>query len=260
MKQRPAWLQALVLAAACDSPTVDVLVPHGSSPGTSDDGDGSSDGDEPQDDDFAADDLDEPVVFSDCASVLAFALGGERCEDLPEEGCSEEDACTLRAFYCEAGHLYPYTEDRCECVDDLACAPGFLCAGSHCYECEWDVTCEPCPDGQDYLMRNGCPTCQCAPPGQCHDDSACGDGFVCALGSICAEGCSRLDCCVNACSDGSCLEPAPEGCSMDCERPECGNTCLAEACWCDGATGSWQCTAGACDLGLAACFYSAAGL
>jgi hypothetical protein len=262
-------LAMLVLVAGCDSPTVEVLLPRTTPPGSHDDdgdGDGSVDADADDDDelptdDFPADDLEDPVVYTDCESVLAFAQGGERCEDLPEEGCFEEDECSVRAFYCELGQLYPYSEEKCGCVDDLECEPGFLCAGNHCHECAWDQTCDPCPEGQDYLMRNGCPTCQCAPPGQCHDDTECGEGFVCSLGTACAEGCSRLDCCVNACSDGSCPEPAPEGCSMECEdRPECGNLCLAEACWCDGQTGTWQCKAGACDVGIAACFYSAESL
>jgi hypothetical protein len=238
----------LVLLVACDSPSVEVLVPHSDpAPDVTDDGD---------EDTGDSSDPGEPVIYSDCDSVWASAQPYDRCANLPDEGCPLEDECRLEVFYCESGLLFQYAEDKCPCQDDLECGPGYLCAGDHCLLCPDDQECDPCPDGHDYLMRNGCQTCECAPLGECEDDPSCGDGASCALGQRCADGCSRLDCCVNVCSDGSCAELAPEGCAMACERPECGGQCLAEACWCDADTGRWECKEGGCDLVGATCVYT----
>lgn len=122
-------------------------------------------------------------------------------------------------------------------------------------ECPAALDCEACPAGHDYLFRNGCQTCECAPPSHCHEDLDCGDGAFCAPGQRCAEGCDRLECCVNVCSDGACPGPAPEGCAMECAGQSCDGLCVAEGCFCDAFTGSWQCAPGPCEVTPAACFF-----
>ena len=112
------------------------------------------------------------------------------------------------------GVLFLSAEDLCgPCAGDLDCGPEHLCLGESCVACDTTVECPPCPEGQEPLSRNGCPSCTCAPVSECIV-GACPEGLACEPGPVCVEGCQRLDCCSNVCVppplEAVPPEPAPE--------------------------------------------------
>ena len=159
------------LLAACHSPTIDVLVP--SSPASEPDGGEHVDAGD-------AGTSDVTTVYTSCDAVWALAQPYDRCEDL-DDGCLRElDECWVEAYFCEGGLLYPYSENTCQCEDDVDCGEGFYCIENSCYACDADPPCDPCAEGHEFVYRNGCQTCECAPSAQCAEPSPEGCARACA--------------------------------------------------------------------------------
>lgn len=190
-------------------------------------------------------------VYDTCEEVLKTARKGDPCQF--EEQCVAKSECLVETARCVNGVIFfGYEELPCpECTDDLECGGKALCIDGTCQPCEPPSACPSCPDGFTYLSRNDCSTCECGPPSECNTPS-CPDGRTCSLGQVCAEGCQRLDCCANVCSEPGCTEPAPIGCTMPCDDPSCEGRCRAEYCKCDTSTGRWTCAA-TCANETAAC-------
>lgn len=168
------------------------------------------------------------------------------------ETTSSDGCCTVRGT-CAQGRLSATRMDcrpQCEvCGIDFECVYGeAVCNDSRCTPCpELDASCAPCFPGWVPLGRNGCPSCDCAPPSQCSllNPSSCPSPNTCHLGSRCAEGCDAPDCCVNLCTGSQCSGPAPEGCPVSCRiTPDC-SACALEGCVCTpasgGGIGRWTC-------------------
>jgi hypothetical protein len=111
-----------------------------------------------------------------------------------------------------------------------------------CAPCLPTGPCPSCPAGWVPLTRNGCPSCECAPPSQCDifTPGSCPSPNRCYIGQRCAEGCSGPDpCCVNVCSGGDCIPIVWEGCPVACKNLACGE-CMLEQCQCMPG-GTWAC-------------------
>lgn len=202
---------------------------------------------------------DDPITT--CEQVWLTGAPGDPCE---LAGTCERDAptdpmCCIQFAYCRMGELVMDTTcnpDCATCADDHACAPGSaVCNGMACEPCPPDPSgggCTAmCPPGWATLTRNGCPTCECAPPSEC----TAADGTVmcdpngsqlCYPGARYADqGCAPddLGCTANVCSEPGCPAPAPLGCFTACDitNPTCGQ-CATDHCECDPSTGSWSCT------------------
>ena len=143
-----------------------------------------------------------------------------------------------------------------QCADDLMCVYGqSTCQGTTCVPCldaPGGPMCQACPPGWTYLSRNGCPTCECAPPNECEspDGIPCGGDpnspEQCYVGDRYADAaCAPSDsgCRADVCSAPGCSAPAPLGCFTECDPPDppCG-MCATDTCECDPATGAWNCT------------------
>src|SRR5262249_48004256 len=119
-------------------------------------------------------------------------------------GASDPLCCQDIAF-CGAGTLVH--ETKCEsgcskCDFDSDCGFGAaLCDLGRCVACPDLGACAPCPDGWTTLARNGCPSCDCAPPSQCNAKQVCDGLEKCYLGAVCVLGCvPSFDCCANLCA------------------------------------------------------------
>jgi len=213
----------LILIAGCQGPRVEALTATGG--GGGDDGSNGN--------------TESSVDAGACAALLASAKAGDPCDSF-EGACTVERGCVADVVRCVGGVLFFSVADRCApCADDLACAVGSLCLDGLCTECPIPTACPACPEGQAPLARNGCQTCTCAPPTAC-TESSCAPDLTCVRGAICVDDCQRLDCCANVCTLPGCSEPAPLGCTFDCNDPSCEGTCLAETCECNGET--WSCS------------------
>jgi hypothetical protein len=236
MRQTCALLFAPWLLLACQSPTVDALVALDAAAGTRDAGARDAGGSESMHDDATT----EPPLFVECSEVFDRAHAGDACK--LEKECSLALKCTRHVARCVNGVLFFSNEDSCsDCKDDTDCGAQLLCVENHCSDCPVPKNCPACPGDYKYLTRNGCQTCECGPVPECRSQAECASPYTCVLGAYCAQGCSRLDCCVNACADLGCPEPAPLGCLMSCDEQSCGGLCKAEACYCDLETKSWVC-------------------
>jgi len=199
---------------------------------------------EPSQDVLSTPPPDTVRVYATCENVFADGRKGDACK--LETDCMQKSECLVETARCVNGLLFfAYEELPCpECLDDTNCGPKALCIDGVCNACPDTPTCPGCPEGWVPLSRNDCATCECGPPTQCVDNAACGaGGLECAIGQVCAEGCQRLDCCANVCSEPGCKGGAPVGCAMKCEDPACGGNCRAEACKCDPTSGTWVCAA-----------------
>ena len=191
--------------------------------------------------------LELPAIL-DCDAARIGADGDrctltERClwsEPGPEGGC-----CTTRAT-CEGLSLEVDTGcgDACgACSLDRDCPFGeAFCLRDRCAPCPDTRPCPPCPEGWVPLERNGCPSCECAPPSQCDvlTPGSCPSPNRCYIGERCAEGCELFDCCVNVCSNADCVPIVWEGCPITCSTiPGCGS-CALEQCECLPG-GTWVC-------------------
>jgi hypothetical protein len=204
---------------------------------------------------------DDDAILTTCSDVWATGEPDDAC-DLSEPCARDapgDPLCCTQFAYCRMGLLV--MDQTCnpscvQCVDDLSCAPGeATCQGTSCVPCldggPAGQMCAQCPPGWVYLTRNGCQTCQCAPPSECSgpDGIVCGDPNMseqCYMGASYADpGCSPLDpgCRADVCSIPGCAEPAPLGCFTQCDpsNPACG-TCATDTCECDPSTGTWSCT------------------
>jgi hypothetical protein len=185
--------------------------------------------------------LSVPVITT--CELARVAAEGDAC-DLPEPcfqtAASGGGCCTTRET-CRDGGLTVDTGcgSACttQCGPDRDCPYGkAFCQGGLCTPCAGAHDCPACPAGWVRLERNGCPSCDCAPPSQCDvlDPSTCPDPARCYIGGLCAEGCQSFDCCVNVCSVASCFFLAPEGCPLPCRTiPGC-TSCALEQCECIG--------------------------
>lgn len=188
----------------------------------------------------------------DC-EVARLGAQGDACA-LPEpclwtEPSGGTGCCAHRAT-CTNGRLLVETSCSADCElcgHDLDCAFGeeFCAPGpehAECVPCLPAGPCPPCPGGWVPLQRNGCPSCECAPPKQCEifEPASCPSPDRCYIGQRCAEGCSGIDCCVNVCSGGDCVPIVWEGCPVACSAtPGCGS-CALEGCTCMPG-GQWAC-------------------
>lgn len=196
-----------------------------------------------------ADVLTDGTPLTSCADVPGRTSDTQACIfsgvcALPDR---TDPACCQTIATCVGGTLAltPYCEPGCAtCADDRACAPGRqLCDGNQCVDCPDASMCPPCPSGLAPLVRNGCPTCTCAPASECGLDPTTCPGEECYPGIVCAPGCMPGDpsCCANVCAAPGCPSPAPLGCDTTCSPAEMCSTCVTGACDC--VMGQWQCTA-----------------
>jgi hypothetical protein len=203
---------------------------------------------------------DAPVTT--CDQVWASGAPGDPCTlTAPCERDSPDDpSCCFDYAYCRMGELVMDTTcnpDCSSCVDDHSCVAGAAtCDGMTCTPCPPigpGQLCPPCPANWINLTRNGCPTCECAPPNECapgpDGTSGCNmdpNGDQCYQGERFADpGCAPDDagCFANVCSMPGCTSPAPLGCFTACDpttMPPC-QMCATTACECDPATGAWTC-------------------
>ena len=199
---------------------------------------------------------DGALPIEDCDGVWQRGANGFPCDfagTCVREAPPDPMCCTSFA-YCRMGELVldvACNPDCAPCADDSACEYGAAtCDGQACVPCT--VTnpdgsmCPTCPPGWAPLTRNGCATCQCAPPNECD----LGGGMMCdpidPTNGVCYAGANQIDGCVpgdagcaaNVCSRAGCQEPAPLGCFMDCMGMPC-QQCASTACECDGS--QWVC-------------------
>lgn len=202
---------------------------------------------------------DAAVDVTTCDQAFAAAAGSScaLADVCVRRGVSDPVCCRDLAF-CSDG-LLRRTEE-CEelcapCELDRQCPIGeAICDGTRCRPCPDTATCPACPEGWARLERNGCATCDCAPPSECVVPDGCEAPQVCYVGSVCARGCDDpLRCCANVCAaaDPPCARPAPLGCEMRCPAELGCASCAAAACACEA--GTWRCRA-QCAGGSPACF------
>ncbi len=215
---------------------------------------------------------DAPVLtagptLTTCAQVEARANDLQPCDF--DGVCSWSDpvnpdgttCCTYFAVCAEQRLVIePMCAPGCQaCMTDGNCPSGEAwCTGSTCTACPPPDMCPPCPMGTVPIVRNGCPTCTCAPASECIDPASCDApvGEQCYRGQVCSDGCAPGDagCCANVCAAPGCSEPAPQGCRMDCLMdPNCPQ-CMATDCVC--TNGLWSCTPVCSDV-VGPCFLAA---
>ncbi|MBL8950333.1 MAG: hypothetical protein JNK82_06130 [Myxococcaceae bacterium] len=177
--------------------------------------------------------------YTDCQTALDLGQVGEPCSGITACSRTLEPCCTEK-LEC-AGIITSYTRscDDCQpCAGDAMCAEQTLCLSNRCEPCPRVThTCPMCPNGLVPFDRNGCSTCDCAPPSSC---PSCTPGGTCAPSAYCASGCVGPGCCVEQCSVPGCDGPNPEGCSTDCDGVSCPGSCVATGCTCAGP--GWSCT------------------
>jgi hypothetical protein len=154
--------------------------------------------------------------------------------------------CCQDIVFCGGGQLVH--ETKCDplcskCGFDADCPfAKAICDLGRCVACPDPGACAACPAGWTTLQRNGCPTCDCAPPSQCGPDGSCPGDQKCYVGAVCVPGCiPGYDCCANVCAgvNPPCSMPAPLGCNMKCPVELGCGLCAAASCFCE--QGSWTC-------------------
>jgi hypothetical protein len=195
---------------------------------------------------------ERPVLWisevSSCEEAL-LAPAGTPCSfaGMCFRAWSSGSGCCTHSAYCGASGLVVETScnsDCAACTDDRDCIKGAsICTAQRCTLCPVLPSCPQCPNGWQRLERNGCPTCDCAPPSECvpTDPNSCVSDELCYTGAHCTAGCAPGDdCCTNVCSAQGCQGPAPLGCLKTCtNNPQC-QQCAAQSCECVG--GNWVCT------------------
>ena len=202
---------------------------------------------------------DDGIIRS-CDEAWALGATGVPCDF---DGSCVRDSpadpmCCTQFAYCRVDELVidlTCNPDCAPCADDTSCAYGAaICEGNACEPCPIDpdgmLNCAPCPFGWDYLTRNGCLTCECAPASECAlPGESCDPNLmeICYPGRHRVDGCAPTDpgCAANVCSRTGCGDPgggldtAPLGCFMPCSGlPNC-QQCASTACECEG--GQWLC-------------------
>jgi hypothetical protein len=164
---------------------------------------------------------------------------------------SPSDAmCCTDTAYCLATGLvvsHDCNPDCSPCADDSQCKHGAaICNGTVCEPCPLSP-CMACPAGWVYLSRNGCTTCDCAPPSTCNTGpSTCPAAVsMCYTGADCATGCTpgTPGCCSDQCGIPGCAGPIPVGCIATCTQAQTSSgctTCATDHCTC--TLGAWHCT------------------
>lgn len=191
--------------------------------------------------------LEVPRI-TDC-DLARIGAEGDACT-LPEpclwsEPAADGGCCTTRAT-CRGGRLS--LDVGCgqacrDCGREADCPFGIaFCLGNQCAPCPDTEPCAPCPTGWVPLERNGCPSCECAPPSQCDvfAPGTCPSPNRCYIGAFCAEGCDSIDCCVNVCSGADCIPLVFEGCPVPCSATPGCSQCALEQCTCTPG-GQWAC-------------------
>jgi hypothetical protein len=185
-----------------------------------------------------ADVLQEGTPLLSCADVPGRISDRQAC--LFTDACvvptPTDPTCCQTIATCVAGtlDLASYCQPGCAaCMDDTGCVAGRqVCDGNVCVACPDTTNCAPCGPGLVPLVRNGCPTCTCAPASQCDlaDPTAC-NGDECYPGLVCAPGCLPGDptCCANVCAAPGCPSPAPLGCDTDCATNPMCTSCVTGA-------------------------------
>jgi hypothetical protein len=179
-----------------------------------------------------------PGPFIDCASAIAKGQVGDSCIGLPELCVEDTSACCKTMLACDKLTITSITRDCSTCAScaaDKECSGTDYCVNKVCEPCEARV-CPACPSPFVRVLRNGCDTCDCAPP-PC---GTCAGTQKCAQGAYCQPACDGPECCASFCAEGGCASPDPEGCSTDCGAQSCA-LCRASACQCLG--GKWSCSA-----------------
>ena len=183
-----------------------------------------------------------------CAQVLA---GGEGVACVGELRCERpvplDPACCAEFVVCIGNQVTSLCDPCKACEDDRGCPAGVeMCINHQCKSCLDPSQCPPCPPDFEPLLRNGCPTCFCAPRSECHSPDECLPTDSCYPGQVCAAGCAPGDlaCCANACGSTAptCQSLAPVGCEMRCPPGSPCPSCVAMKCHCDG--GVWSCLPG----------------
>jgi hypothetical protein len=180
--------------------------------------------------------------------------------------CANDDAaaptCCGTIATCNDGALAIDSDCASTCVtcaNDTGCANGTqICAGTVCIVCPPTEACSPCPANEVQLERNGCPTCDCAPPATCMmtttSASLCTGSDKCYKGADCTSGCTPADpgCCSDQCAAMGCTGPIPVGCLAPCTGSAAScTTCAADHCDC--VAGAWQCTIACAEGAHASC-------
>jgi hypothetical protein len=188
-----------------------------------------------------------------CTQALAGTAG---------QACAFDGTCTMPSTnnamcctdsaYCRQGHLvvdHSCNPDCTPCTDDTQCQKGAaICNGTVCEPCPNPTCGTQCPIGWVHLQRNGCATCDCAPPSTCTAGPTTTGGCVgavCYRGGDCATGCNAATagCCSDQCAAAGCPEPIPVGCLAPCSAAQTGagcTTCATDHCTC--TAGAWKCT------------------
>ncbi|MEZ4403757.1 MAG: hypothetical protein R3B06_27280 [Kofleriaceae bacterium] len=197
--------------------------------------------------------LTSGTPLTECSQARARTSDQQACAftdvcSIPDD---TDPGCCQQIVTCASGtlHLERYCSPGCQqCVDDTACPPGMtICDGNQCVACPDPAMCPPCAPGTAPLIRNGCPTCTCAPASECDaaDPAACAqpNPEVCYPGQVCAPGCDATDptCCANVCAAPGCPVPAPQGCDTACPPGLGCATCVTTGCAC--VMGQWSCGA-----------------
>lgn len=199
-------------------------------------------------------------LLTSCDQVARRSSDDQACAfaDVCAVPDADDPTCCQTFVACVDGLLQfePYCSPNCRgCMTDAECGFGVgWCEGTACVACPDPGACPPCSDGQVPLVRNGCPSCQCAPPSECDGGpGACGPVEVCYPGMVCATGCdpNQSDCCANVCAAAGCPSPAPLGCDTTCADPTCAEGCVTTACECVDTR--WVCRS-ACGTRTGVCF------
>lgn len=204
--------------------------------------------------------LVDGTLLTSCDDVVRRTSDAQACSFVGLCALADpaDPSCCQLIARCDDGTLAleRYCSPSCApCMDDTGCTFGAqVCDGQQCVACPDVSACTPCESGFTPLLRNGCPTCTCAPRSECSDEpaTACTDE-ECYPGLVCAPGCAPGDsaCCANVCAAPGCPSPAPLGCDTDCTTDPSCQTCVTVACECE--MGRWVCTSG-CGLPSGTCF------
>ncbi|HUJ60637.1 MAG TPA: hypothetical protein VLX92_19180 [Kofleriaceae bacterium] len=204
-------------------------------------------------------------TITTCPEALAGASGQAcaftgTCDGNP----GSPSSCCSDTAYCEGGALvvnHACNPDCAPCTDDRQCTLGAaICTNDVCEPCPSTASCTACPAGWTRLARNGCPTCDCAPPSDCNGATTANaclavSSGICYVGADCTSGCAPGDegCCSNQCAAQGCTGPIPVGCMASCASSgvTCATTCVADHCDC--VAGQWKCTAACVDGAHASC-------
>lgn len=175
----------------------------------------------------------------------------EICDDIdqPVCGCDGQtygNECEAQAAGINTAH--PGECGMPPCTTDADCTQGKQwCEQGICVACDNSgLLCDlACPFQWDFIERNGCYPCACAPSNECTADAQCSGGQKCYAGQYCWSWCPPGDpsCCLgNICSPAGCTTPNPVGCKVrGCPHGESCQETGCESSVCSCSNGSWGC-------------------